>query len=52
MSIGGVCMVAVFSTRGRDHHSESSNSTFNSTNNDAGDEPHNTITGIVVLYCI
>lgn len=47
MSIGGVCMVAVFSTRGEDYHySESSNSTSNSS---AGDEPHNTVTGIMVL---
>ena len=53
MSVGGVCMVGVFSTRGGDDHNDpASNATSSLVSSSAGDgSSHNdsTMMGIVVL---
>ena len=49
MSVGGVCMIGVFSTRGEDDHNDPmSNATISSTG-DGGSQNDNTVMGVVVL---
>ena len=49
MSVGGVCMIGVFSTRGEDDHNDPmSNATISSTG-DGGSHNDNTVMGVVVL---